>query len=238
MDNNIDYSLLKGQKLKYAIFDILKHAVWESKINNLIDIHGYKLTNAFFSASYNETKLISKRAVSCFGLLTKKTPQGQKEKIRNLMRKCIWMLTEESGGVPWKIPEIMGAIMSSDKTIAEDYKNILFSYIYEVDGEFDNYLENPQLRKSVYFAIVQISKNFPELIHNETEVIKQRIACEQDIEIIANLCLIIANSGLNVLKPFIKNYLSNKELIEIYSDDKIVLTTLGHIAQQSYQLMD
>ncbi len=237
MNDTISYSKLKGQKLKFAFIEILKYDDWQFHVEKLLKIHGFKLTNSFFSATYHESNIISSRAIASFGLLTRIFVKTHQEKLRILMRRCIWMLTEESGGIPWKIPEIMGAIMSSDKVIAEDYINILFSYIKEVEDGPENFLEHTPLRKAVYSALLNISMNFPELIVVNKEIIEQRINSENDPEIIADLCLIIAYSGLKKYKYFIEKELLNEDVVEIYSGDKIIMKKVADIAQELLQLM-
>ena len=237
MSDSIYFSLLKGQKLKKTVNEFLVDDNWQKNISGLIEIHGAKLSNSFFSASYNNSKIISNRAIKSFHFLAEHLSKNSLEKIRILIRKCIWMLTEESGGIPWNAPRIMGEIMASNLIIAEEFIKILFSYIYETEDCYDNFLENTQLRKGVYYAITRISGKYPQLIFQEKDVLKQRMEKETDVEIIACLCQIISNSNLGDFYYFIENNFSNKEQIEIYMDDKIIKSTIGEIAIASKNKM-
>lgn len=201
----------------------------------MVEIHGAKLTNALFSASYNESKLISYRTVLSFGLHTEYLAKSNLEKVRIIMRRCVWMLTVESGGIPWNAPQIMGEIMSANKTIAEEYINVLFSYINETEYGFDNFLEDVRLRKGIFYAIMRISENFPEMINQFQVILKQKIETEYEPEIIGYLCYIIANSNLSEFKNFLLLQLMRNEIIEIYLDDKIYNLKISGIATRALE---
>lgn len=226
-------SKLGGKKLKSTILESLNSQNWKQDIVTLIDIYGAKLTNSFFSASYSEDKLVSSRAIQCFSILTEKISVSEREKIRILMRKCIWMLTEESGGIPWRIPEIMGQIMSADKLIAEDYCDILFSYIHEVESGPENFLEHLPIRISVYKGINLLSQKFPHLIFPKKVILEQRFQKEQDPEIIAYLSFIVSNSNLISFKDYLIKYSNDNTLIEYYSEDILIQKSLAQLIKES-----
>jgi hypothetical protein len=60
------------------------------------------------------------------------------ESARVIIRRLIWNLNDESGGIGWGSPEAMGEIMAGHDRLAEEYHNILISYIMP-DG---NYIEH------------------------------------------------------------------------------------------------
>jgi len=237
MNNQKDLTSLGGQRLKNAVSDILLKEHWQENITELIEIHGAKLSNSFFSISYSESSLLSYRAIRSFHILAKYLILSDKEKVRVLIRKCIWMLTEESGGIPWRIPEIIGEIMSSDKQIAEDYVDLLFSYINENELGFDNYLEHTPLRISVYKAIENLSEFFPEIILKRNDILEQRINAETEPEIILYLCLIISNIIETKFNFFLEKQLTNNNQIELYCNDKIVFETISSVASKLLAFM-
>lgn len=233
MSINQKFYKLSGKKLKNVIIDLLNSDNWEGELIPFIDYFGAKLTNSFFSASYSENKLVSYRAIRSFGLLTKKLSKSEREKIRILVRKCIWMLTEESGGIPWRIPEIIGEIMSNDKFIAEEFCDILFSYINEVESGPENYLEHLPIRKSVYIGINTLSEKYPKIILNRKNIIEQRFQNENDPEAIAYLSMIVAKSNLITCDEHLKKFVSNDAIIEYYREDVLVKKSLSQIIQES-----
>ena len=233
MIDTSDFSKLKGKKLKSALIDVLKEPEWKSNLQTLIDIHRAKLTNGLFTAAYNQLPIVKWHAVSGFGLLTNKLWDEEPEKIRILMRRCIWMLTEESGGIPWSVPEIMGEIIAANKDLADSYSDILFSYINEIEDGPDNFLEHTPLRKGVFWGLMRLTDAFPDKIKSNSEILMQRIRNENDTEIMALICLIAGHGNITHAKDYIKTLTTDDSVVELYINDKLFEATLGEIAVQA-----
>ncbi|MFC2129845.1 DVU0298 family protein [Bacteroidota bacterium] len=232
IDTN-DFSKLKGKKLKSALNDVLKEPEWRSNLQTLIDIHRAKLTNGLFAASYNQSPIIKWHAISGFGLLTNKLWDEEPEKVRIIMRRCIWMLTEESGGIPWSAPEIMSEIISANKDLADSYSDILFSYINEIKDGPDNFLEHTPLRKGVFWGLMRLSATFPDKIKSNSEILMQRIRNENAPEIMALICLIAGHGNITHAKDYIKTLTSDDRIVELYIHEKLFKATIGEIAAQA-----
>ena len=84
------------------------------------------------------------------------------EAARIVMRRLIWNLNDESGGIGWGSPEAMGEIMACHEKLAEEYSNILISYIRE-DG---NFIEYEKLQPGVLWGIGRLAHARPQLIKN------------------------------------------------------------------------
>ena len=50
------------------------------------------------------------------------------ESARVIMRRLIWNLNDESGGIGWGSPEAMGDIMACHERLAGEYHRLLVSY--------------------------------------------------------------------------------------------------------------
>jgi hypothetical protein len=220
---------LKGRQLKTAVRDALTNEDWQTIIYTLIEEYGTKLTSALFSASYDNEAIIKWRSVSSFGLLAKWLDKNDSVKNRIIMRRCVWMLTEESGGIPWNVPAIMGEIMANSKEMAEDYINILFSYIDEKEEGPENFLEYTPLRKSVYWGLMRVSQVFPDLIQNHKELIRKRVVEEDEDEILFYLSIIIKNSKLTEFEDHIETIKEFGNKLEIFYNGEIMKKTLNEI---------
>eukprot|EP00362_Geleiidae_sp_MMETSP1317_P000447 CAMPEP_0201284794 /NCGR_PEP_ID=MMETSP1317-20130820/84991_1 /ASSEMBLY_ACC=CAM_ASM_000770 /TAXON_ID=187299 /ORGANISM="Undescribed Undescribed, Strain Undescribed" /LENGTH=71 /DNA_ID=CAMNT_0047606373 /DNA_START=1077 /DNA_END=1289 /DNA_ORIENTATION=- len=70
------------------------------------------------------------------------------EEARIVMRRMLWSMNDESGGIGWGVPEAMAEVMTCNKGLAEEYIHMLISYMRE-DGEElfqdGNFLEHESL---------------------------------------------------------------------------------------------
>ena len=76
------------------------------------------------------------------------------------MRRLMWMLNDESGGIGWGAPEAMAEAMACHPRLAEEYVRILLSYIRE-DG---NFLEYEPLRRGALWGIGRLARVYPEML--------------------------------------------------------------------------
>ena len=77
------------------------------------------------------------------------------ESARVVMRRLIWNLNDESGGIGWGSPEAMGDIMACHQRLAEEYHRLLISYV-RPEG---NFLEHPQLQKGLLWGLARLARS-------------------------------------------------------------------------------
>ena len=80
------------------------------------------------------------------------------ESARVVMRRFIWNLNDESGGIGWGCPESMADAMARNEKLAFEYECILISYI-QPEG---NYLEHEGLQRGVLWGIGRLARNRPQ----------------------------------------------------------------------------
>jgi len=178
LDNNLNSRKYKNLILKYLKNDDIH------SLNTLIKEDPKKIFTPLLSLSYINDEEIVHKILDAFFYSSKLLISKDIEVIRNFVRRLIWMLTEESGGIPWMAPAILGAVISSDKSLANEYFNILISYIYESEDEPENYLEHIPLRANVYLGILKVLNNYPELINDNKRIIDERMQFETDDKIV------------------------------------------------------
>jgi len=88
-------------------------------------------------------------------------PDGN-EQVRNIIRRLMWHMNEDSGNIGWGIPEAFGEILAARRDIASTYSRILISYVIDT-GHADNFCEHPPLRRSCYRAILRLIEAWPDL---------------------------------------------------------------------------
>ena len=77
-----------------------------------------------------------------------------------MMRRFMWQLNDECGGIGWGIPEVMGEVMARNEGLAMEFAPILVSYIRK-DG---NYLEFEPLQRGALWAMGRLGLVRPQLL--------------------------------------------------------------------------
>lgn len=133
-------------------------------------LQGYSYTsliNPLFSFICAGEKALRWRAISSFGETLARMTEHDLESARIIMRRFLWSLNDESGGIGWGAPESMAEVMVQDATLRSEYLHMLLSYMRE-DGEElfqdGNQLELPMLQRGLLWGVARLAERFPDEI--------------------------------------------------------------------------
>ncbi len=73
------------------------------------------------------------------------------ESARNIVRRFIWHMNEESGNAGWGVPVAFAEVLAACPPLAEEYHTILFSYLLDLPGD-SNFCDFAPLRAECYDA--------------------------------------------------------------------------------------
>lgn len=149
-----------GRELKKLVFDLLSRKDHKKAFVAFSMLPSGQLINTLFSFLYHADEFIRWRAINTMGSIVNEIADKDMEKARVIMRRLMWNLNDESGGIGWGSPEAMGEILARHKGLAEEYGNIFISYARK-DG---NYLEHEMLQRDLLRGFGRLSKVRPELL--------------------------------------------------------------------------
>ncbi|OQY53223.1 MAG: hypothetical protein B6230_00725 [Desulfobacteraceae bacterium 4572_89] len=212
-----------GRKIRRKVGEILRQDTRAEALTLLEQIPDKQLIGHLFSHFYNKDELIKFRSITAMGELGKRLAEKHMEKARVLMRRIMWNLNDESGGIGWGSPEAMGEILSKSPELALEFKSILFSYL----DPRGNFLEHEVLQRGVLWGIgtyigagqVEVSEMTKALIFpylHSLDPIKRGYAVR---------ALINANYFNNSIVP--ENILGDSESIDIFTDWEFVTTPIS-----------
>jgi hypothetical protein len=101
-------------------------------------------------------------AVAALGWVTAELARTDLEAARDVVRRLMLTLTEESGGIGWGSPEAIGEILARHQGLAAEYASILLSYAREMED--GNYLEHVPLQRGVQWGLARLAEASPELL--------------------------------------------------------------------------
>jgi hypothetical protein len=151
-----------SRNLKRKIFHLLEQTDFAKALEQ---VEGYTLKSTvgpLFSFFYNKDEQVRWRAIAAMGAVVSKMAESDMEAGRVVMRRLMWSLNDESGGIGWGSPEAMGEIMARNRRLADEYYNILVSYLCE-DG---NYIEYAMLQRGVLWGFGRLAHTRPDLLYN------------------------------------------------------------------------
>ena len=108
-------------------FNTLRNLLFEADFPAIIEIAGkHRRTLSFLTAlTYDQDRLISWRAVEAIGLAASRIANTDPEYVRVHLRRMIWLLNDESGGIGWRAPEAIGEIIYHHPDLFAEFIPIL-----------------------------------------------------------------------------------------------------------------
>jgi hypothetical protein len=115
--------------VKKTITELLKKQSYQE----LSDVNAshHKKVNVLISLSYNKETDLSWRAIEAIGIMSKQAAESDPETVRNTVGRLLWMLRDESGGIGWSAPEMLGEIVKNNPELCADIAPIILSFHYE-----------------------------------------------------------------------------------------------------------
>jgi hypothetical protein len=150
----------RGRRLKKEVLVLLMQEDFHQAMETLCSLPGRRVINPLFSFLCSMDPQIRWRAIQAIGAVVQNIAREDMESARVIMRRMIWNLNDESGGIGWGMPEAMGEVMAQHEGLAREYVMILKSYI-RTDG---NYLEHEPLQRGVLWGLGRLAQERPELV--------------------------------------------------------------------------
>ncbi len=117
--------------------------------------------------SYDKETLAGWRAIKAVGLAAKELVKTDFEFLREAVRKLLWSLSDESGGIGWSAPELLGEIVSADPKRFSDIIPLI-AQVYEIEEEV--------FRPGVVYALARIAETAPERVAVYQKIILMSLA--------------------------------------------------------------
>jgi hypothetical protein len=217
---------------KKNIMNILISRDLNYAIKEIILMNPRKVINPLISLLCSPEPEIRWKAIRCGGEVVSGLAKHDLESARVIMRRLMWQLNDESGGIGWGVPEMMGEIMYLNHDMAKEYINILISYIRK-DG---NYLENELLQQGVLWAIGRVSERWSELGKNASGYIIPLLSSESPS--VRGTALWVSS----ILKikdscPFIGRLMCDMNTFQLYMDSEIRNFKVGEMALSASRLI-
>jgi hypothetical protein len=131
-------------------------------LEEIVRLPPRSVINPLFSFLQSGDPRLKWPAVRCFGAVVATLADEDLESARVIMRRLMWSLNDESGGIGWGSPEAMGEVLARHPALAAEYAPILWSYARE-DG---NYLEHERLQGGLLWGIARALESHPDLFRD------------------------------------------------------------------------
>ncbi|MGD8366341.1 MAG: HEAT repeat domain-containing protein [Desulfobacterales bacterium] len=148
------------RELKKKVLVLLQGPDFAAALEAMSSFPPRRIVNPLFSFLYHGDPLIRWRAVTALGAVTASLAEREMESARVVFRRLMWNLNDESGGIGWGSPEVMGEILARHRELRGEYLSIFLSYL-RPEG---NYLEHEGLQQGLLWGAGRVAQAAPDSI--------------------------------------------------------------------------
>ena len=181
-------------------------------------------------------------AVPCMGDAVARIAADDLEAARIILRRFLWSLNDESGGIGWGAPEAMAECLCRDERLAGEYAHMLVSYMRE-DGEElcqdGNFIEHPLLQRGVVWGVGRLAGCRRELL--------QQLGAGRDLggyleaedpELRGLAALAAGRLREATLRPLLQGLRADTAPLSWYDEGALHQTTVGALVRDALEELE
>jgi hypothetical protein len=195
------------------------------------------LLNALFIALNNPIEQVRWHAVWGFGQIVSKVVDKDPESARIVMRRLLWSLNDESGGIGWGAPEALAEIMFHSSVLRQEYLHMLVSYMRE-DGDEPfqdgNYLELPFLQRGLLWGIGRLCQGHCKEMsarHIIDDILAYLNSPDEQVVGLAIWCLGLLQEDGEKATTKIAEFLDHHVEVQLFVNNKLMTITIAELAK-------
>jgi hypothetical protein len=217
-----------NRHLKKKFLALLRNEEFEKSLEEICLVPVRRVVNPLFSFFYHTDELVKWRSVTAMGVVVARLAHEDFESARIVMRRLMWNLNDESGGIGWGSPEAMGEIMARHDRLAKEYACILVSYI----NEAGNFLEHEMLQRGVLWGLGRLAHARSELVRDAAPFLPSFMRSKDAVH--RGLAAWVAGAiPSEMTEPLLKHLVTDEARINIFINMNLEERTVGQLAVEA-----
>jgi HEAT repeat protein len=186
-----------------------------------------RVLGSLITSTYDADTRISWRAVEALGAAASRIAEDDPDAIRHLLRRLLWLVNDESGGICWRAPEAMAEILWHQPILFADYVPIVTSLIENLAEE-----DLEHFRAGTLWAIGRLAvagaDHIPHLIPMVSSALNDSNPRARGMAV---WCLQeVGRADLLADRP---DLLADEEAFDLYEDGAIRRTTVSELVRRA-----
>ena len=233
---------MSSRAIKKQVLDLLAGGDLVASRRALAGLPAGDVVHSLFSAICRENPVVRWHAVTCLGDAVARIAADDLEAARIILRRFLWSLNDESGGIGWGAPEAMAECLCRDERLAGEYAHMLVSYMRE-DGEElcqdGNFIEHPLLQRGVVWGVARLAGCRRELL--------QQLGAGRDLggyleaedpELRGLAALAAGRLREATLRPLLQGLRADTAPLSWYDEGAVHQTTVGALVRDALEELE
>ncbi|MCU0564054.1 MAG: hypothetical protein MUE48_08975 [Desulfobacterales bacterium] len=219
---------LTGRELKRLLAAELAGEPFGEALERIGRLPPRRAVSPLFGLFCSREPIVRWRAVTAMGAVVSRLATDRVESARVVMRRCMWNLNEESGGIGWGCAEAMGDSLARSDALACEYGCILLAYL-DPKG---NFIDHPALQEGVVWGVGRLVRARPEFAPAAVDLLLPFLS--DPVPALRGLAAWAAAPAQDHrLATALAGLAGDAAPFELYEDGRISRPTVGAISRRS-----
>ncbi|MEW6327940.1 MAG: DVU0298 family protein [Thermodesulfobacteriota bacterium] len=227
-ESAVDTPKWQGRDLKRRVLELIASTDLKQALNELCRLPARRVINPLFSFLSATDPAVRWHAITAMGVVVARLATKDMERARVIMRRLMWSLNDESGGIGWGAPEAMAEIMARHDGLAREYAHILVSYV-RPDG---NFLEHELMQRGAVWALGRLAQAKPYLIQNCIPHLLPYLKSE-DATVRGLAAWAMGLLRAETARSLLEALLADNAEIELYLDNELTVRRVSALTKKS-----
>jgi HEAT repeat protein len=219
---------LTGRELKRLLAAELAGEPFGDALERIGRFPPRQAVSPLFGLFCSREPLVRWRAVTAMGAVVARLAEREPESARVVVRRCMWNLNEESGGIGWGCAEAMGECLARSDALACEYGCILLAYL-DPKG---NFIDHPALQEGAVWGVGRLLQARPERAAEAVTLLLPFLA--DPVPALRGLAAWAAASAQDDrLAGALGSLAGDEASFELYEEGRIARSTVGAVARRA-----
>lgn len=182
-----------------------------------------RVISTLISLTYDKESVTTWRAIEALGIAARVIAKEDVLAVRDTIRRLLWMMTDESGGIGWSAPEMLGEIIRTDPEEFSDIIPILWSYREEEifrEGAVCGMSRVAEVRPDLAGFV---GEDLPALLQDGSPLVRGYAA------------RLAGFLGPGPFREEVAALRADGDLIPVYRDGELVTMSIGDVAREALE---
>lgn len=175
------------------------------------------------SFSYDKESNLTWRAIEAMGHVARELRTTRLDVVRETVRKLLWSMSDESGGIGWSAPEILGEIIRSAPDEFMEIVPILWSN-----------REEPSFRPGAVWAAARVAGVRPDLVSVGSDELRE-LADDPSATVRGYTSLLSGELSFEGKDELLRKLSEDSSALRVYSEGALKETTVAELAKKAYK---
>lgn len=228
-----------ARQLKKEVFIILQQSNLDQVLADLRQLPVKATVNGLFSAICQLDDRLRWHGISGMGVMVARLADEEMEEARIMMRRLLWSLNDESGGIGWGAPESMAEIMHHHAGLAEEYIHMLISYTRPDGPELEqdgNFLEHETLQRGLLWGLDRLCTSRKDLLMKKGLPADIPQYLDSPDGVVRGLAVRLCGKlAINPMREGILWLTKDTATVPLYEEGRFISLTVGELALQALE---